>query len=80
MKNIITHNNNHHHRRMPVVGETILGTDFQMGFGGKGANQAVMAGILGNSVRPLPSTVLLNKALTYLAPPSDGYDYEDQSE
>jgi len=35
--------------RMPVKGETILGGDFKMGFGGKGANQAVMAGILGDS-------------------------------
>ena len=35
--------------RMPVKGETILGADFKMGFGGKGANQAVMAGILGDS-------------------------------
>jgi len=33
--------------RMPKIGETILGTDFKMGFGGKGANQAVMAGKLG---------------------------------
>jgi len=33
--------------RMPKVGETVLGSDFKMGFGGKGANQAVMAGILG---------------------------------
>jgi len=34
---------------MPAVGETVLGSSFKTGFGGKGANQAVMAGILGNS-------------------------------
>merc|ERR1740130_1552507 len=34
---------------MPVVGETKLGHAFKTGFGGKGANQAVMAGRLGNS-------------------------------
>merc|ERR550519_1095976 len=33
--------------RFPKLGETILGTDFQMGFGGKGANQCVMASRLG---------------------------------
>jgi ribokinase len=36
--------------RMPRVGETILGQRFQMGFGGKGANQAVMAARLGAQV------------------------------
>lgn len=29
--------------RLPVEGETIHGTEFRMGFGGKGANQAIMA-------------------------------------
>lgn len=33
--------------RLPVMGETIHGTHFRMGFGGKGANQAVMAAKLG---------------------------------
>jgi ribokinase len=33
--------------RVPDSGETLIGKSFQMGFGGKGANQAVMAGILG---------------------------------
>ncbi len=33
--------------RVPDSGETLIGRSFQMGFGGKGANQAVMAGILG---------------------------------
>ena len=29
--------------KMPVPGETVLGNDFTMGPGGKGANQAVAA-------------------------------------
>ena len=33
--------------RLPKLGETIPGTRFHMGFGGKGANQAVMAARLG---------------------------------
>ena len=36
--------------RIPGPGETIEGERFQMGFGGKGANQAVMARILGADV------------------------------
>jgi ribokinase len=36
--------------RLPARGETLHGTDFQMGFGGKGANQAVMAAKLGADV------------------------------
>jgi ribokinase len=36
--------------RVPLAGETIQGNDFQMGFGGKGANQAVMARLLGAEV------------------------------
>ena len=36
--------------RLPVEGETLHGTEFRMGFGGKGANQAVMAAKLGASV------------------------------
>jgi len=36
--------------RVPQAGETIQGDDFQLGFGGKGANQAVMARLLGASV------------------------------
>ncbi|MEO6577998.1 MAG: ribokinase [Candidatus Limnocylindria bacterium] len=36
--------------RAPQAGETIQGDDFQLGFGGKGANQAVMARLLGASV------------------------------
>ena len=36
--------------RAPVAGETVVGNDFALGFGGKGANQAVMAGRLGCSV------------------------------
>ncbi len=37
--------------RIPEPGETLVGDRFQMGFGGKGANQAVMARLLGASVR-----------------------------
>jgi ribokinase len=36
--------------RLPRVGETLHGTRFQMGYGGKGANQAVMAAKLGGRV------------------------------
>ena len=36
--------------RTPAAGETIVGADFRMGFGGKGANQAVMARLLGAEV------------------------------
>lgn len=36
--------------RMPAPGETIQGDDFRLGFGGKGANQAVMARLLGAEV------------------------------
>ncbi len=36
--------------RLPALGETLHGTRFHMGFGGKGANQAVMAAKLGAHV------------------------------
>ena len=36
--------------KFPKEGETIIGESFKTGFGGKGANQAVMAGILGSDV------------------------------
>jgi ribokinase len=36
--------------RVPEAGETIIGDRFQQGFGGKGANQAVMAARLGGRV------------------------------
>lgn len=36
--------------RMPSIGETLHGSKFQIGFGGKGANQAVMAAKLGANV------------------------------
>lgn len=36
--------------RLPKVGETLHGTKFTIGFGGKGANQAVMAAKLGGDV------------------------------
>jgi ribokinase len=37
--------------RLPRRGETLAGTRFEIGFGGKGANQAVMARRMGASVR-----------------------------
>jgi ribokinase len=37
-------------RRAPGPGETVIGERFQSGFGGKGANQAVMARLLGAEV------------------------------
>jgi ribokinase len=37
--------------RLPALGETLHGRDFRTGFGGKGANQAVMAAKLGAHVR-----------------------------
>lgn len=36
--------------RAPGPGETVVGREFRMGFGGKGANQAVMARLLGAEV------------------------------
>jgi ribokinase len=36
--------------RLPKLGETLIGHAFQMGYGGKGANQAVMAAKLGAQV------------------------------
>ena len=42
-------------KRAPNDGETLFGEDYQMGFGGKGANQAVMAGLLGCLLYTSPS-------------------------
>lgn len=36
--------------RLPVAGETLIGSAFSVGFGGKGSNQAVMAARLGADV------------------------------
>jgi ribokinase len=41
--------------RLPLPGETLAGQSFQTGFGGKGANQAVMAAQLGGLVRMIGS-------------------------
>lgn len=41
--------------RLPAPGETLHGTSFAMGFGGKGANQAVMAARLGADVKVVVS-------------------------
>jgi ribokinase len=37
--------------RVPEAGETVVGNRFSLGFGGKGANQAVMCALLGASVQ-----------------------------
>lgn len=37
--------------RVPDAGETVFGNEFKMGFGGKGANQAVMAALMGVRVQ-----------------------------
>jgi len=47
--------------RLPSMGETLHGHRFQMGFGGKGANQAVMAAKLWGDV-----TMVTNSAGMYL--------------
>ena len=41
--------------RVPDRGETLIGKSFEMGFGGKGANQAVMACLLYTSPSPRDS-------------------------
>src|SRR5690348_6774253 len=41
--------------RIPIIGETVLSSDFQMHPGGKGANQAVAVARLGYPVRMIAS-------------------------
>src|SRR5947209_2242906 len=41
--------------RLPRPGETLAGRDWQLGYGGKGANQAVMAARLGAHVSMVSS-------------------------
>ena len=48
--------------KMPTVGETVLGNSFGTSFGGKGANQAVMAAKVPPSHTPPPPT------LTHICP------------
>ena len=51
-------------KNIPADGETLFGDSFQMGFGGKGANQAVMAGLLGACLlytSPSPRDGLLSR-------------------
>lgn len=45
MIDLLTHIN-----QLPKIGETLIGESFKLGFGGKGANQAVMAAKLGARV------------------------------
>ena len=52
-------------KRAPNDGETLFGEDYQMGFGGKGANQAVMAGLLGAEVYVI---ACLGSCLLYTSP------------
>jgi ribokinase len=33
---------------MPIMGETLMGNSFKMGFGGKGANKAIACSRLGS--------------------------------
>lgn len=37
-------------QKIPQAGETVIGDSFSLGFGGKGANQAVMASRMGSKV------------------------------
>lgn len=46
MMDLITY----YHNRLPKMGETIFGEDFEIGFGGKGANQGIAASRLGGEV------------------------------
>ena len=53
--------------RLPQPGETLSGRAFQLGYGGKGANQAVMAARLGarvtmvSRVGPSPTLTMLDR-------------------
>ena len=57
--------------RLPKVGETLHGDKFSIGFGGKGANQCVMAARLGASTAMIAKVgqthLHLNDFSAYLA-------------
>ena len=48
--------------RLPERGETVVGDRFEQGFGGKGANQAVMARLMGAHVAMVNSALALMDA------------------
>jgi ribokinase len=64
--------------RVPAAGETVHGRSFSLGFGGKGANQAVMARRLGASVAMvtcLGDDVFADMTMEHLA--AEGVDVTD---
>ena len=50
--------------RLPKVGETLHGDRFSIGFGGKGANQCVMAARLGAKTAMIAKVDYLNMFVT----------------
>ena len=50
--------------RLPKVGETLHGDRFSIGFGGKGANQCVMAARLGAKTAMIAMVDYLNMFVT----------------
>lgn len=53
--------------RLPHPGETVLGNDYQLGFGGKGANQCVAASKLGASVAMISKVGVDDNGKRYLS-------------
>ena len=69
--------------RIPVVGETILGEDFLMTPGGKGANQAVAAAKLGAEVyliAKLGKDIFARQSLANFAKASIRTEYVTQTD